>query len=182
MTPYQSNGLINFFPLILGVLRIIVVMSMRCIEDRNHQSFGLARITDILDAGLELHTSSAFALSSLTSVNYKLQAIRQRYRLVAYAGERVRTTCILQTAIRPRCRRHSNTQGASTDKMLLSDREDAPKNALYKDPWASQIQSLVPGQRTQRIPDDVLSLLAASLKMGGDTLDDSIRKAADVML
>ncbi|KAM0705066.1 hypothetical protein Q7P35_007853 [Cladosporium inversicolor] len=160
MTPYQSNGLINFFPLILGVLRIIVVMSMRCIEDRNHQSFGLARITDILDAGLELHTSSAFALSSLTSVNYKLQAIRQRYRLVAYAGER----------------------GASTDKMLLSDREDAPKNALYKDPWASQIQSLVPGQRTQRIPDDVLSLLAASLKMGGDTLDDSIRKAADVML
>jgi hypothetical protein len=33
-------------------------------------------------------TSSAFALSILTNANYKLQAIRQRYRLVAYAGTR----------------------------------------------------------------------------------------------
>jgi hypothetical protein len=56
---------------------------------------------------------------------------------------------------------------------VLSDGKDAPKNAHYKDlplklelAWASQIQSLVPGQRTQRIADDVLSLLAASLKNG----------------
>lgn len=97
MTPNQFNGLINFFPIIFEVLRINVVMSMRCIEDRGHQSFGLARIADVLDAGLELHTSSAFALSSVTNANYKLQAIRQRYRLVAYAGERV------NTASRPRC-------------------------------------------------------------------------------
>jgi len=48
--------------------------------------------------------------------------------------------------------------------------------------WASQIQSLVPDQRTQRIADDVLSLLAASLKMGGEAVDDSICKMADVML
>jgi hypothetical protein len=38
-------------------------------------------------------TSSAFALSSLRNANYKLQAIRQRYRLVAYAGERARPCC-----------------------------------------------------------------------------------------
>ena len=73
--------------------------------DYSRQSFGPARIADNLDAGLGFHTSSAFALSSLTNANYKLEAIRQRYRLVAYAGERE------NTAIRPRCR-HVNSQEA----------------------------------------------------------------------
>lgn len=131
MTPNQFNGLINFFPLILEVLRTNVVMSMRCIEGRGHQSFCLARIADILDAGLELHTSSAFALSSLTNGNYKLQAIRQRYRFVAYAGERVRTTSTLQTAIRSRCR-HSSSQEAQRNKDVLSDREDAVEERILQ--------------------------------------------------
>ena len=37
-----------------------------------------------LDAGTR-HTSSAFALSNFTNVNYKEQTIRQRYRLTASA-------------------------------------------------------------------------------------------------
>jgi hypothetical protein len=85
-----------------------------------------------LDARLGFHTSSASALSSLTNANYKLQAIRQRYRLVAYAGERARLLCrqpadnAVDTAITSqRVRRHNND--------LFSDREDAPKSALYKD-------------------------------------------------
>ena len=94
----------------------------------------------------------------------------------------------LQTASRPRGR-YSQSQRALKNNDAWSDCEDPRKDELYKDlPWQLELALGFTDREFGSWPtsiknsDDVLSLLAASLKIGGEVIDDSIRKTADVML